>query len=160
MRNHGAYIWKVCTKYLIMAFTILLATLAATTLMTVLSYVFSATFRELYKEPLLLKYLMQRFGSPLSANTEEILGWVVHYLVGFFFVIAFHILLYYKILTVSWVSGCAFGAAAGLLGIVWWHTMFKLSDFPPIDFKGYYWQLLVVHIVFGLTVVAVYVMLD
>lgn len=142
-----------------MAFILLLATIVATTLMTILSYLFSATFRELYKEPLLLKYLMQRFGSPLSANTEEVLGWVVHYLVGLLFVVCYQVLLYYKILDLSWISGLLFGAGAGLVGIGWWHMMFKLSDFPPIDFKGYYWQLFVVHIVFGLATVAVYKLL-
>lgn len=139
-----------------MALTILLATIAATTLMTILSYLFSATFRELYKEPLLLKYLMQRFGSPLSANTEEVLGWVMHYVVGLLFVLSYQLLLHYNILDISWTSGLLFGAVAGLVGIGWWHTMFKLSDFPPIDFKGYYWQLFVVHVIFGLTTVAIY----
>ena len=136
--------------------SILFATIAATTLMTILSYLFSATFRELYKEPLLLKYLMQRFGSPLSANTEEVIGWVAHYAIGLLFVLCFQVLLLYNILDVSWTSGVLFGTAAGLVGIVWWHMMFKLSNFPPIDFRGYYWQLLVVHIIFGLTTVAVY----
>jgi len=139
-----------------MALTILLATIAATTLMTILSYLFSATFRELYKEPLLLKYLMQRLGSPLSANTEEILGWVMHYVIGLLFVLSYQLLLHYNILDISWTSGILFGAVAGLVGIAWWHTMFKLSNFPPIDFKGYYWQLFLVHIIFGLTTVAIY----
>jgi len=139
-----------------MALTILLATIAATTLMTILSYLFSATFRELYKEPLLLKYLMQRFGSPLSANTEEILGWVMHYIVGLLFVLSYQLLLHYNIFDISWTSGILFGAVAGLVGIGWWHAMFKLSNFPPIDFKGYYWQLFLVHIIFGLTTVAIY----
>ncbi|RZK11450.1 MAG: hypothetical protein EOO46_06710 [Flavobacterium sp.] len=139
-----------------MILTILLATISSTTLMTILSYLFSATFRELYKEPLLLKYLMQRFGSPLSANSEEMVGWVAHYAIGLLFVLCFQILLHFDILSISWTSGLLFGTAAGLIGIGWWHTMFQLSNFPPIDFKGYYWQLLVVHIIFGLTTAAVY----
>ena len=143
-----------------MILQILLATIAATTSMTILSYVFSATFRELYKEPLLLKYLLQRLGSPLSANAEEVLGWVIHYLVGLLFVIAYQLLLHFEVLDDSWGSGILFGAVAGVIGIGWWHLMFKLSNFPPIDFKGYYKQLFLVYIIFGLTVVAVYKLLD
>lgn len=139
-----------------MYLTLLLSTITATTAMTLLSYAFSATFRELYKEPLLLKYLLQRFGSKLTANTEEVLGWVIHYIVGFLFVLCFHLLLEFDLITLSFLSGVLFGAAAGILGIVWWHLMFKLSDFPKIDFKGYYWQLFFVHVVFGVVVVSTY----
>jgi len=139
-----------------MILPILLATITATLHMTIMSYVFSATYRELYKEPLLLKYLIQRFGSPLSANAEEVWGWIIHFAVGLLFVLCYQVLLHFEVLDISWTSGLIFGAVAGIVGIGWWHLMFKLSNFPPIDFKGYYKQLFVVHIIFGLTMVAVY----
>lgn len=139
-----------------MYLTLLLSTITATTAMTLLSYAFSATFRELYKEPLLLKYLLQRLGSKLTANTEEVLGWLIHYVVGFLFVLCFQLLLEFEVVTLSFLSGVLFGAVAGLFGIGWWHIMFKLSHFPKIDFKGYYRQLFFVHVVFGVVVVYTY----
>lgn len=135
---------------------LLLASLTATTHMTLLSYFFSETFREHYKQPLLLKHLIKRLGSPLSRSTEAILGWVAHYTIGFLFVLAFELLLHLNLLEVTWRSALVFGTAAALIGIEWWQFMFKLSKFPPIDFKGFYKQLFFVHIIFGLSVVGVY----
>lgn len=128
----------------------------ATTVMTALSYFFSSAFQELYKEPVLLKFLLQRFGSTMSADTEEILAWICHYTVGLFFTLCFHMLFTYGLNDLSWASGALFGLGAGVVGIVWWHIMFRLTRFPTIDLKGYYRQLLFVHIIFGLTITAVY----
>ena len=54
--------------------TILLATFAATSLMTVFSYLISAAFRKFYKEPLLLQYLLTRFYFGLSGIWKVVAG--------------------------------------------------------------------------------------
>lgn len=142
-----------------MVLQILLATVTATTHMTIMSYLFSVSFRELYKKPLLLRFFMQKFGTPLSTNTEEKLGWLMHYMVGLLFVICYQILVSQKLLEVTWRSGILFGFVAGLIGIEWWRMMFKFFNILSIDFKKYYRKLLVMHLIFGLTIVAIYKML-
>lgn len=70
--------------------------------------------------------------------------------------LCFQLLLEAGRVTLSLLSGILFGAGAGLVGIAWWHIRFKVSDFPKIDFKGYYRQLFFVHVVFGVVVVYSY----
>lgn len=139
-----------------MSFRIFLVVITATTHLTILSYLFSSSFRALHKEPLFLKYILQRFDKTLPANTEEILGWLIPYITGFIFVLCFHLLLQNGIMNLSWEMGLLFGSIVGMLVVAWWHLMFKLSYSIDIDFKRYYKQLFLGYIVFGITVVGVY----
>jgi hypothetical protein len=130
---------------------ILLATLVATSLMTAFSYLISEAFRKLYKEPVLLQFLMTRFHFNLSPAGKTITGWFIHYTIGLLFVIAWYILWKLGVIELTWLSGIIYGCVIGLIGIGGWVFMFTLADYKPkIDFKGYYLQLLVAHIVFGL----------
>ena len=119
--------------------TILLATFAVTSLMTVFSYLISAAFRKLYKEPLLLQYLFTRFHFGLSGIWKVVPGWTIHYTIGLTFVLAYYIFWRYNLIDITWLSGLAFGNIIGIIGIGGWVTMFILLDYKPrIDFKGYY----------------------
>jgi hypothetical protein len=136
---------------------ILIAAFMATTVMTFLSYSISADFKELYKEPLLLKYLLSRWGIALPDRLKEALAWGIHYAIGLFFVIGYDFLWDYKIILISWVSGVGLGIVSGILGILGWEAMFTLSGYTSkIDIRGFYIQLFFVHIAFALTAVAVY----
>lgn len=136
---------------------ILLATLAATSLMTAFSYLVSEAFRELYKEPVLLQFLMTRFHFNLSPKVKTVAGWVVHYTIGLIFVIAYYILWQLGLFELTWLSGLIYGCVIGIIGISGWVFMFILADYKPrIDFKGYYLQLFFAHIVFGLSTWAVF----
>ena len=140
--------------------TILLATFAATSLMTAFSYLISAAFRKLYKEPLLLQYLLTRFHFGLTGIWKMIVGWAIHYMIGLTFVMTYYILWRYNLIDITWLSGLAFGSVIGIIGIGGWATMFILSDYKPrIDFKGYYLQLFFAHLIFGMTTYAVYKLL-
>ena len=68
---------------------ILVATLLATSAMTLFSYIISAGFRELYKEPVLLAFLMTSFDFKLSTRQKVIFAWCLHYLIGLLFVVSF-----------------------------------------------------------------------
>ena len=137
--------------------TILLATFAATSLMTAFSYLISAAFRKLYKEPLLLQYLLTRFHFGLTGMWKVLAGWTIHYTIGLTFVVAYYVLWRYNLIDITWLYGLAFGCIIGIIGIGGWVTMFILSDYKPrIDFKGYYLQLFFAHIVFGMTTWAIY----
>ncbi|MBC8004593.1 MAG: hypothetical protein H7X84_03885 [Verrucomicrobia bacterium] len=136
---------------------ILLATVAATSLMTAFSYLVSEGFRELYKEPVLLQYLMTRFNFGITGIWKIIAGWTVHYIIGLIFVVIFHILWRWGLYEITWLTGLIYGIVIGIIGIGGWVVMFILSNYKPrIDFKGYYLQLFIAHLVFAMTTVFVY----
>jgi len=136
---------------------VLIASIAATSAMTLFSYAISKSFRELYKEPVLLTFVLSKLKLDLSLNTKAILAWLVHYLIGLIFVVIYHILWYYNILDLSVLSAILLGALSGIIGIISWMFLFKITDYKPkIDFKGYYIQLFFAHVLFGLTAALVY----
>jgi len=136
---------------------ILLASIAATSAMTLFSYIISASFRELYKEPVLLTYILNKLNLDLSTKTKAVLAWILHYFIGLIFVVAYHILWFYNILDLSFLSVLFLGAASGIIGIIGWMFMFKITDHKPrIDFKGYYIQLFFAHVIFAITATLTY----
>ena len=136
---------------------ILLATVAATSLMTAFSYMVSEAFRELYKEPLLLQYLMTRFKIGIKGTMKVIAGWTLHYFIGLLFVLIFHLLWKSGLIEISWLVGLIYGTIIGIIGIGGWVVMFILSNYKPrIDFKGYYLQLFIAHMIFAMTIILVY----
>ena len=135
---------------------IILATLLGTTLMTIFSYLISNLFNKLYKEPILLNYLLHYLGINMRDSAKRISGWVIHYIIGFVFVVGYDLLWQYKI-QFSWLSGIIFGMISGIIGIISWMLMFKVpDDKPKIDYKGYYIQLFFAHIIFAIGVVIIY----
>ncbi|PXY46670.1 hypothetical protein [Flavobacterium hydrophilum] len=136
---------------------ILLATIAATSAMTLFSYAISASFRELYKEPVLLTFLLTQLKIDVSIKTKATLAWVLHYFIGFIFVLIYHFLWANNILKLSILNAILLGSISGIIGITGWMIMFKLADYKPnIDFKGYYIQLFFAHIIFGLVAALFY----
>jgi hypothetical protein len=136
---------------------LIIVSIAATSAMTLFSYAASASFRELYKEPVLLTFMLTRLNIELPDKTKATLAWLLHYFIGFLFVVGYHILWAKDILPVSFLSAFLLGFVSGVIGILGWMIMFKMSHHqPPIDFKGYYFQLLLAHIIFGLVAAAVY----
>lgn len=133
---------------------LLIATLLSTTAMTLFSYAVSAAFRDLYKEPVLLDYLMHRYRIRIGEREKTVAAWLLHYFLGLVFVIGYLIPLQLGYYRNSWVSGIVFGILIGLIGIVGWKIMFRLAGRTPIANPTlYYVQLFLAHIVFGLTTV-------
>jgi len=138
---------------------IVISSIAATSAMTLFSYVISASFRELYKEPVLLTYLLTKAHVQVSPQTKTVLAWILHYIIGLLFVIAYHFLWAYGILEFSWPIALLLGALSGIVGILGWVMMFKAAPQEPnIDFKGYYLQLFFAHVIFGIVAFWVYKM--
>jgi len=136
---------------------ILLAAFAATSLMTLFSYIVSESFRKLYKEPLLLQYLMSAWHLELSAFAKKVAGWGIHYLIGIVFVAGYYLLWRFRLYEINWTSAVLFGSIIGIIGIIGWLVMFSLTAHKPkIDFKGYYLQLFVAHLIFGITTFLIY----
>jgi hypothetical protein len=136
---------------------IIITAFAATSFMTAFSYLISESFRKLYKEPLLLQYLMSRWRLKLSPFAKMVAGWCIHYSIGLIFVAAYYLLWAYGMYEISWVSGLIFGCIIGTIGICSWEMMFTLSDHKPkIDFSGYYLQLFIAHLIFAVTTFLMY----
>lgn len=136
---------------------IVISSVAATSLMTIFSYMLSANFRELYKEPVLLSYLLTSLDISLSKKVKRFFGWLIHYSIGFLFVLVYHILWENQIVEKNWITALFLGAVSGIIGILGWLMMFKISKYKPnIDFKGYYLQLFFAHVIFGLGALLVY----
>jgi hypothetical protein len=140
-----------------MILQLLMAAIIATSAMTLFSYIISESFEELYKEPLLLKFILDRLNFTFSESLKSICSWIIHYGIGLIFVIVYHILWKYKIVPFTILSGVYLGALSGLAGITGWIIMFKLSRFErKVSDKGYYIQLFFAHVIFGLTAFLVY----
>lgn len=136
---------------------ILTASIFGTIIMTAFSYFISERFNELFKEPVLLNLVVASFKIELEPKRKSYFGWFVHFLIGVIFVIAYHLIWKYSDFDPTWFCGLIFGIISGFIGIVSWHFMFKMGENPPkIKFKEYYLQLFIAHILFALTVVAVY----
>ncbi|MEP7092812.1 MAG: hypothetical protein ABI793_02060 [Flavobacterium sp.] len=140
---------------------LIIVSILATSAMTLFSYAMSESFRELYKEPVLLTFLLIKLNIEVSVQTKKYLAWLLHYFIGFLFVLAYHILWFYNILYISVLSAFLLGIASGIIGIIGWVIMFKIADYKPkIDFKGYYIQLFFAHIIFAVIATAAYYLLS
>jgi hypothetical protein len=138
-------------------FKIITATLVATTCMTAFSYFVSEAFNKLYKEPVLLKYLMDLLKIKLSDTTESLIAWITHYVIGLLFVLGYDLMVKKYGIDINWTNSIIYGAIIGIIGIIGWMIMFSLpSEKPKVHFKEYYFQLFIAHLIFGLGVTAVY----
>ncbi|WP_281633451.1 hypothetical protein [Flavobacterium luteolum] len=136
---------------------VILISIGATSAMTLFSYVISKNFRELYKEPVLLSFAIKKTNISLSEESQKTWGWLIHYIIGFLFVMGYHIVWVKNILPVSPLNALLLGVISGVIGILSWIIIFKMTDHqPPIDFKGYYIQLFFAHIIFAVTATTLY----
>ncbi|WP_286970081.1 hypothetical protein [Flavobacterium sp. UBA4854] len=136
---------------------LILVSIGATSAMTWFSYVMSKKFQELYKEPVLLTFALKKTNISLSEKSQKTWGWLIHYIIGFLFVMGYQILWVKNILPVSPLNALLLGVISGVIGILSWIIIFKMTDHqPPIDFKGYYIQLFFAHIIFAVVATALY----
>ena len=136
---------------------LLVVSIMATSAMTWFSYAMSNSFRKLYKEPVLLTYAIDKMKIELSPQSKKTWGWLLHYIIGFLFVVGYHIIWVKDILPISPLSALILGVISGVVGIISWIIIFKMTHHhPPIDFKGYYIQLFFAHIIFAIVATALY----
>lgn len=138
-------------------FQIIIVSIAATSTMRLFSYAASASYREFYKEHLLLTYLLQNSKINLSNASKNTLSWLLHYGIGVVFVTIYHYLWANNIIHLTILDGLLLGIISGIIGIIAWMLFFKLLHYkPPLDLSTHYIQLFVAHIIFALTATAVY----
>ena len=136
---------------------IIIVSIAATSAMTLFSYAVSASFRELFKEPLLLNYFLHNSGINLSNTSKNTLSWLFHYGIGAIFVTVYHYFWAQNILQLSFSDAFLLGVVSGVISILSWMLFFKISHYQsPINFRSFYIQLFAAHIIFAFTATAVY----
>ena len=96
---------------------ILIASIVGTTFMTLFSYIISKIFNKLYKEPVLLHYLLRFMKTDISEQMIRIFGRIIHYMIGLAFVIIYDIL-WRNHIQIFWMSALIFGTLSGILGIL------------------------------------------
>ncbi|WP_147300309.1 hypothetical protein [Dyadobacter luteus] len=132
----------------------LLCSIVATSTMTLFSYSISKKEGENFEEPKLLgNFVKKTFQTSKKASAFS--GWGLHYLTGVVFAVVYKLLLGSANKRPSAANGLLYGTLAGGAGVVSWDILFKNHRNPPqTDRKGFYTQLVIAHIIFGLTLSA------
>jgi hypothetical protein len=122
----------------------------ATAAMTLFSYIVSDIKDQNFREPALLAdYTKRDLGT--SKKVSKPLGWVLHYGVGIGFTAGYELLLRFAGKHPTLKNGTLYGAAAGILGILSWKTVFDAHLLPPkTSRKKFYAQLFAAHLIFGI----------
>jgi hypothetical protein len=142
---------------LFLFFQIVLVSIAATSVMTLSSYIISTSLKELYKEPVLLALVFTNMNLKIPVKSKHFLGWIAHYSIGFFFVLSYHFIWTNHILEIAVLDTLLLGAVSGIIGIVSWMLLFLVTNYyPDIEYKGYYLQLFLVHIIFAIIATLTY----
>ncbi len=130
---------------------ILLASFVGTTIMTVFSYLVSIAAGKQFREPVLLNKLLDRWvNMHITPHRSNPMGWLLHYLVGVAFVLAYHLVWVYTAIGPSWYSAVVMGAISGIAGIGIWYVTFLMHSKPPkVHLFGFFSQLFFAHIFFG-----------
>jgi hypothetical protein len=118
--------------------------------MTAFSYVVSNMKKDNYKEPLLLADFLEKTVTEEKKQSALPSAWTVHYLVGLLFGLIYEPV-FAKIDTSSTLkSGLYFGVLAGTVAIIAWSAVFKIHpDKPKINYRVFYRQLVISHLIFG-----------
>jgi hypothetical protein len=134
--------------------------IVGTTFMTVFSHLAGDIAQENFSEPDLLSKLFNRVVKESPRELSTLVGWKAHYLIGVLFALAYAELWDKKKVKPSIKSGLLLGGLSGIAAIAVWGTAFKLHPAPPgINFKKYYAQLWVAHVIFGVTSTLAYQMM-
>ncbi|TRW23814.1 hypothetical protein FMM05_11665 [Flavobacterium zepuense] len=132
---------------------IFIAAFSATNIMTTFSYLLSATYKRLFKEPVMMNFVLEGIGIRLKGRWNKIGGWIAHYIIGFAIVISYEAVWRYTSVKFGFVSGIIMGVITGLIGIMCWRAIYLTSIHEDVSRRSYYIQLFFGHIIFACAVV-------
>lgn len=133
----------------------LLISVLATMVLTFFSLVVSYSYNRNFIEPSLLSKIVSYHLNDAPSWLNLTLGTVLHFVVGYLFTVI-HLYLY-QLYTPIWYNGIFFGLVNGLLGAVIWYLTIKIyNQVLQVEVKTYLIQLVIAHILFGLTIVWMY----
>lgn len=134
---------------------LLIVSITATSSMKLFSYLVSGKFKEWHKNPFLPTSEPNKI--KLSTNSRINFSWLIHYLIGFLFVVGYHLVWLNNILTISFLSAFILGVISGIIAILFWMFVLQISSIqPPINFKEYCMELIIAYIVFAIVATTVY----
>jgi heme/copper-type cytochrome/quinol oxidase subunit 4 len=124
----------------------------ATLFMTTFSYLLSTFTNKRFREPLLINYLIRGSQGKDAVGKRSFWGYVIHFLIGYAFTFAYFAMYKSGVFELGLESGGIYGLCIGLIGAVAWKIMFRMNDNPPeISMIPYLFQLVVAHVIFGLS---------
>ena len=130
---------------------ILGSALAATSAMTLFSYVYSLVTKDNSREPELLGKLMHRLFPGNSKSAAKFSGWVTHYGVGLLFAELYGQIWQRSGMNPNPGTGLVFGGLSGIAAILIWKFTLTVHPFAPVlDFDSFALNLFLAHFVFGL----------
>ncbi|MGJ8550735.1 hypothetical protein [Winogradskyella wichelsiae] len=142
-------------------FSYLLALLISVGAMTTFSALMSVILKCEFRENILLSKLMS--GHSLSQKESlkyVILGWLAHFFIGGVFLVIYSCLWHYTALLQDVFGSIIYGIIIGILGVVGWTIIFKITPHPPqINYKIYYVQLIIAHVLFSLGIYLIFSLL-
>jgi len=121
--------------------------------MTTFSYLLSAGFKKLFREPVMMTYILKGFGIRLTGKWHKVGGWLAHYFIGLIMVLCYEALWRYTGISFGFLSGIIFGVVSGLIGIAIWRAIYLTSIHDDVSRRSYYIQLFFGHIIFACAVV-------
>ncbi|MEZ7515400.1 hypothetical protein [Flavobacterium frigidarium] len=141
-------------------FKVLLTSIVATSVMTLMSYAVSNYLKKLYKEPILLQYFLVSINVGNSSKQRSYISWVLHYAIGLVLLIGYQLYWSLDIIENPWLNLVLLAIVTGMIGVVSWKIIFKICTYKPqIDFKGYYLHIFIVHLIFTMTATFTYLLL-
>lgn len=132
---------------------IFIAAFSATNIMTTFSYLLSSTYKRLFKEPVMMNFVLEGVGIHLKGRWHKIGSWIAHYIIGFAIVLSYEAIWRYTAVKFGFVSGLIMGVITGLIGIMCWRTIYLTSIHEDVSRRSYYIQLFFGHIIFACAVV-------
>lgn len=136
---------------------LLIAAFSATNIMTTYSYLISISFKKLFKEPVMLNFVLEGVGITPKGKWKKFSGWLAHYLIGFAMVLVYEMIWHYSDIEFGFVSGIVFGIVSGFVGVACWRLTYRLPDGNPyIRSKEYAIQLFFGHVIFAVAVVVAF----
>jgi hypothetical protein len=135
-----------------------LGTVAATTLMTLFSFVIGRLRNRQFTEPVLLNRVLCGFGILKEYQLEKnITGWVIHYVIGLIFLLSYYLIWSRTRFDPTFSTALILGCCSGAAGIIGWSILFKIQSVPAnIRVSEYFAQLFVAHVIFALTATATF----
>lgn len=131
----------------------LIASIIATSAMTIFSYYVSRKKHQQFREPQLLAEVLKDIQHKPKVQQQEIYsGFLIHYLVGYSFAFIYKQLWKYSALKPTLKDGAIIGFFNGIFGAAVWKLTFMLKPGKAHAQEiNYLLHLILAHIVFGAT---------
>lgn len=141
-----------------------ISAIVGTSVMTLFLYMTSwitkNNFRVIHILGNMLTFKTKEDGSLSNSFWVFGVGSVIHYMVGFLYVVAYHFLLMNGHIRLTLFQGIIVGIVTGIVAVGGWKCFYKLHPKPPIiKLKLYLWVILLAHILFSIVVLYTYLFL-